>query len=157
MAIFGVQGLLGGSFVCYSKKCSNRYMVPQCRWDCSSYVDTDHYCKLVICVAVNEIHPMSLILHRNIYWFAGFSFYISTVICLPAVSVEACRRNIKFNGSVACSKVESHLVDARVHMLTHPKEYDVVHMIIFYFFSKHLLRLFIWIWLTSAINNPNLK
>ncbi|KAL2536796.1 putative tRNA (guanine(26)-N(2))-dimethyltransferase 1 [Forsythia ovata] len=33
------------------------------------------------------------------------------------VSVEACRRNIKFNGSVACSKVESHLADARVYML----------------------------------------
>ncbi|PRQ18346.1 hypothetical protein RchiOBHm_Chr7g0204951 [Rosa chinensis] len=37
-----------------------------------------------------------------------------TVIFLLVVSVEACRRNIKFNGSVACSKVESHLVDARV-------------------------------------------
>ncbi|XP_021816795.1 probable tRNA (guanine(26)-N(2))-dimethyltransferase 2 [Prunus avium] len=44
------------------------------------------------------------------------------------VSVEACRRNIKFNGSVACSKVESHLADARVHMLTHPKEFDVVDL-----------------------------
>lgn len=43
-----------------------------------------------------------------------------------AVSVEACRRNIKFNGSVACAKVESHLADARVYMLTHPKEFDVV-------------------------------
>lgn len=42
------------------------------------------------------------------------------------MSVEACRRNIKFNGSVACSKVESHLADARVFMLTHPKEFDVV-------------------------------
>ncbi|XP_059670475.1 tRNA (guanine(26)-N(2))-dimethyltransferase 1-like [Cornus florida] len=44
------------------------------------------------------------------------------------VSVEACRRNIKFNGSVACSKVESHLADARVYMLTHPKEFDVVDL-----------------------------
>ncbi|KAK6152640.1 hypothetical protein DH2020_012279 [Rehmannia glutinosa] len=42
--------------------------------------------------------------------------------------VEACRRNIKFNGSVACSKVESHLADARVYMLTHPKEFDVVDL-----------------------------
>ncbi|KAG6398424.1 hypothetical protein SASPL_139884 [Salvia splendens] len=33
-------------------------------------------------------------------------------------SVESCRRNIKLNGSVAISKVESHLVDARVYMLT---------------------------------------
>ncbi|XP_027076465.1 tRNA (guanine(26)-N(2))-dimethyltransferase 2-like [Coffea arabica] len=44
------------------------------------------------------------------------------------VSVEACQRNIKFNGSVACSKVESHLADARVYMLTHPKEFDVVDL-----------------------------
>ncbi|KAK6913390.1 tRNA methyltransferase, Trm1 [Dillenia turbinata] len=44
------------------------------------------------------------------------------------VSVEACRRNIRFNGSVACSKVESHLADARVYMLTHPKEFDVVDL-----------------------------
>ncbi|KGN52527.1 probable tRNA (guanine(26)-N(2))-dimethyltransferase 2 [Cucumis sativus] len=43
-------------------------------------------------------------------------------------SVEACRRNIKFNGSVACSKVESHLTDARVYMLTHPKEFDMVDL-----------------------------
>ncbi|GFP79799.1 probable tRNA (guanine(26)-n(2))-dimethyltransferase 1 [Phtheirospermum japonicum] len=43
-------------------------------------------------------------------------------------SVESCRRNIKFNGSVACSKVESNLADARVYMLTHPKEFDVVDL-----------------------------
>ncbi|XP_044468795.1 probable tRNA (guanine(26)-N(2))-dimethyltransferase 2 isoform X2 [Mangifera indica] len=43
-------------------------------------------------------------------------------------SVEACKRNIKFNGSVACSKVESQLDDARVYMLTHPKEFDVVDL-----------------------------
>ncbi|KAK4477545.1 hypothetical protein RD792_016776 [Penstemon davidsonii] len=43
-------------------------------------------------------------------------------------SVEACRRNIKFNGSVACSKVESNLADARVYMMTHPKEFDVVDL-----------------------------
>ncbi|KAK9272924.1 hypothetical protein L1049_003303 [Liquidambar formosana] len=43
-------------------------------------------------------------------------------------SVEACKRNIKFNGSVACSKVESNLADARVYMLTHPKEFDVVDL-----------------------------
>lgn len=43
-----------------------------------------------------------------------------------AASVDACRRNIKFNGSVAVSKVESHLADARVYMITHPKEFDVV-------------------------------
>ncbi|XP_009624965.1 tRNA (guanine(26)-N(2))-dimethyltransferase 1-like isoform X3 [Nicotiana tomentosiformis] len=44
------------------------------------------------------------------------------------VSVEACRRNIRFNGAVACSKLESHLADARVYMLTHPKEFDVVDL-----------------------------
>lgn len=43
-------------------------------------------------------------------------------------SVEACKRNIKFNGSVACAKVESHHADARVYMLTHPKEFDVVDL-----------------------------
>ncbi|KAL8171512.1 hypothetical protein V2J09_023316 [Rumex salicifolius] len=43
-------------------------------------------------------------------------------------AVEACRRNIKFNGSVACAKVESHLTDARVYMLTHPKEFDMVDL-----------------------------
>lgn len=48
------------------------------------------------------------------------------IICISTVSVEACRRNIKFNGSVARSKVESHHADARVYMLTHPKEFDVV-------------------------------
>ncbi|KAB2075064.1 hypothetical protein ES319_A07G194600v1 [Gossypium barbadense] len=43
-------------------------------------------------------------------------------------AVEACQRNIMFNGSVACSKVESHLADARVYMLTNPKEFDVVDL-----------------------------
>ncbi|KAI7742753.1 hypothetical protein M8C21_022031 [Ambrosia artemisiifolia] len=43
-------------------------------------------------------------------------------------SVEACRRNIKFNGAVASAKVESNLADARVYMLTHPKEFDVVDL-----------------------------
>ncbi|CAN6864806.1 unnamed protein product [Brassica oleracea] len=43
-------------------------------------------------------------------------------------SVEACQRNIKFNGLMSTSKVESHLTDARVHMLTNPKEFDVVDL-----------------------------
>ncbi|KAM7279457.1 hypothetical protein ACFE04_006591 [Oxalis oulophora] len=43
-------------------------------------------------------------------------------------AVDSCRRNIKFNGSVTSSKVESHLADARVYMLTHPKEFDVVDL-----------------------------
>ncbi|KAL6649665.1 hypothetical protein ACP70R_013889 [Stipagrostis hirtigluma subsp. patula] len=43
-------------------------------------------------------------------------------------SVEACKRNIKFNGASAVSKVEAHLADARVYMLTHPKEFDVVDL-----------------------------
>ncbi|CAN4079499.1 unnamed protein product [Withania somnifera] len=55
---------------------------------------------------------------------------ISQVVALDndKASVEACRRNIKFNGSVACSKVESHLADARVYMLTHPNEFDVIDL-----------------------------
>ncbi|KAF2581748.1 hypothetical protein F2Q68_00000534, partial [Brassica cretica] len=43
-------------------------------------------------------------------------------------SVEACQRNLKFNGLMSTSKVESHLTDARVHMLTNPKEFDVVDL-----------------------------
>ncbi|KAK3151183.1 hypothetical protein QOZ80_3AG0242770 [Eleusine coracana subsp. coracana] len=43
-------------------------------------------------------------------------------------SVEACKRNIKFNGASAISKVEAHLADARVYMITHPKEFDVVDL-----------------------------
>ncbi|KAG9439165.1 hypothetical protein H6P81_019330 [Aristolochia fimbriata] len=43
-------------------------------------------------------------------------------------SIEACQRNIKFNGSVASSKVEPHLADTRVYMLTHAKEFDVVDL-----------------------------
>ncbi|XP_019442764.1 PREDICTED: probable tRNA (guanine(26)-N(2))-dimethyltransferase 1 isoform X2 [Lupinus angustifolius] len=55
---------------------------------------------------------------------------IGQVVALDndTASVEACRRNIKFNGSVAVSKVESHLADARVYMLTHPKEFDMVDL-----------------------------
>ncbi|THU54003.1 hypothetical protein C4D60_Mb10t20380 [Musa balbisiana] len=55
---------------------------------------------------------------------------IGQVIALDndKASIEACKRNIKFNGSVACSKVEAHLADARVYMLTHQKEYDVVDL-----------------------------
>ncbi|KAL4184668.1 hypothetical protein AMTRI_Chr10g2270 [Amborella trichopoda] len=44
------------------------------------------------------------------------------------VAYEACKRNIKLNGSVACSKVEAQLADARVYMLTHEKEFDVVDL-----------------------------
>ncbi|RCV45533.1 hypothetical protein SETIT_9G462100v2 [Setaria italica] len=43
-------------------------------------------------------------------------------------SVESCKRNIKFNGASATNKVEAHLADARVYMLTHPKEFDVVDL-----------------------------
>ncbi|KAL9675544.1 hypothetical protein QQ045_003746 [Rhodiola kirilowii] len=43
-------------------------------------------------------------------------------------SVEACRRNIRFNGSVASSKVKSELVDACIYMVSHPKEFDMVDL-----------------------------
>ncbi|CAD6203066.1 unnamed protein product [Miscanthus lutarioriparius] len=43
-------------------------------------------------------------------------------------SVEDCKRNIKFNGASAASKVEAYLVDSRIHMLMHPKEFDVVDL-----------------------------
>ncbi|KAF3329183.1 putative tRNA (guanine(26)-N(2))-dimethyltransferase 2 [Carex littledalei] len=53
---------------------------------------------------------------------------IGKVIALDIeeASVEACRKNIEFNGAVASSKVQAHQADARVYMLTHPKEFDVV-------------------------------
>ncbi|XP_042472755.1 probable tRNA (guanine(26)-N(2))-dimethyltransferase 1 [Zingiber officinale] len=55
---------------------------------------------------------------------------IGKVIALDndKASIEACNRNIKFNGSVTCSKVEAYLADARVYMLTHQKEFDVVDL-----------------------------
>ncbi|PKA57074.1 putative tRNA (guanine(26)-N(2))-dimethyltransferase 2 [Apostasia shenzhenica] len=43
-------------------------------------------------------------------------------------SVKSCKRNIRFNGSIACSKVEAYHGDARVYMLTHQKEFDVVDL-----------------------------
>lgn len=53
--------------------------------------------------------------------------YLQTItITLLAASVEACKRNIAFNGSVAAAKVDSELADARVYMLTHPNEFDMV-------------------------------
>ncbi|CAA7399353.1 unnamed protein product [Spirodela intermedia] len=47
---------------------------------------------------------------------------------IDKASIEACRKNIQFNGSLATSKVEAHQADARVYMLTQPKEYDVVDL-----------------------------
>jgi hypothetical protein len=48
------------------------------------------------------------------------------MVLICSASIEDCKRNIKFNGASATSKVEAYLVDARIHMLTHPKEFDVV-------------------------------
>ncbi|TVU30739.1 hypothetical protein EJB05_22375 [Eragrostis curvula] len=44
------------------------------------------------------------------------------------VAIEACKKNIDHNSSLASSKVVPHLADARVYMLTHPKEFDVVDL-----------------------------
>ncbi|XP_020105119.1 probable tRNA (guanine(26)-N(2))-dimethyltransferase 1 [Ananas comosus] len=44
------------------------------------------------------------------------------------VAVDACKKNIEFNGSHVSSKVVVHEADARVYMLTHPKEFDVVDL-----------------------------
>uniref|UniRef100_K3Y3A0 tRNA (guanine(26)-N(2))-dimethyltransferase n=1 Tax=Setaria italica TaxID=4555 RepID=K3Y3A0_SETIT len=44
------------------------------------------------------------------------------------VAVEACKKNIQHNGSLASSKVVPCLADARFYMLTHPKEFDVVDL-----------------------------
>ena len=48
------------------------------------------------------------------------------MVLVSSASVEDCKRNIKFNGASAASKVEAYLVDSRIHMLMHPKEFDVV-------------------------------
>lgn len=53
--------------------------------------------------------------------YAKFNF-----TCSFAVAVDACKKNIEFNGSHVSSKVVVHEADARVYMLTHPKEFDVV-------------------------------
>ena len=45
---------------------------------------------------------------------------------LVAVAVEACERNIKQNGKLVMSKVKAELGDARIYMLTHENEFDVV-------------------------------
>lgn len=55
---------------------------------------------------------------------------LGSVIALDndEASIKACKRNIKFNGSTACSKVEAYHADARVYMLTNQKEFDVVDL-----------------------------
>ncbi|XP_024316324.1 probable tRNA (guanine(26)-N(2))-dimethyltransferase 1 isoform X7 [Brachypodium distachyon] len=40
-------------------------------------------------------------------------------------AIEACKKNIYHNAIPASSKVVPNLADARVYMLTHPKEFDV--------------------------------
>lgn len=52
-----------------------------------------------------------------------------------AECIEACKRNIQVNGSQASLKVETHLADARVYMLNHPKEFDVVITVFIYIVS----------------------
>ncbi|KAK8942829.1 putative tRNA (guanine(26)-N(2))-dimethyltransferase 2 [Platanthera zijinensis] len=55
---------------------------------------------------------------------------LGSVVALDSdeASIKACKRNIKFNGSTASSKIEVHHVDSRVYMLTNPKEFDVVDL-----------------------------
>ncbi|PNT66708.1 hypothetical protein BRADI_3g15962v3 [Brachypodium distachyon] len=43
-------------------------------------------------------------------------------------AIEACKKNIYHNAIPASSKVVPNLADARVYMLTHPKEFDVVDL-----------------------------
>ena len=74
----------------------------------------------------------------------AFRLYFIVVLVSPA-SVDSCKRNIKFNGASATSKMEAHLVDARVYMLTHPKEFDVVgHLSTHSCKSDVLLPFFFW-------------
>ncbi|CAM6128891.1 unnamed protein product [Calypogeia fissa] len=44
------------------------------------------------------------------------------------MAFEACERNIRLNGPIAAQKVEAKHVDARLFMLTHEKEFDVVDL-----------------------------
>lgn len=44
------------------------------------------------------------------------------------MAFEACERNIRLNGPLAAQKVEAKHADARVFMLTHEKEFDVVDL-----------------------------
>ena len=42
------------------------------------------------------------------------------------VAVQACKRNIKLNGSAADAKVQAVHSDARIYMMTHEKQFDAV-------------------------------
>ncbi|KAJ7567567.1 hypothetical protein O6H91_02G153100 [Diphasiastrum complanatum] len=55
---------------------------------------------------------------------------VASVVALDndTVAVEACARNIKLNGTLAASKVQARHADARIYMLTHEKEFDVVDL-----------------------------
>lgn len=99
-------------------------------------------CLSIVYVCNNWVLPVVL-------WYMHLAFYKWNMLAPFAASVEACRRNIKFNGSVACAKVESHLADARVYMLTHPKEFDVVCYIPF------SMQLHFFYVLTNAYVNGN--
>ncbi|CAD6207217.1 unnamed protein product [Miscanthus lutarioriparius] len=84
------------------------------------------------------------VVHSKFTSFYGFGCYFEFTISRYAreveglgkvvaldndkASVEDCKRNIKFNGASATSEVEAYLVDARIHMLMHPKEFDVVDL-----------------------------
>lgn len=71
-------------------------------------------------------------------------YYLRTItITRLAASVEACKRNIAFNGSAAAAKVDSELADARVYMLTHPNEFDMVRYCNLLYIMQPLLSLHI--------------
>lgn len=74
---------------------------------------------------------MIKVIHTFLNFFPSYECRRACIQCgfLSSASIEACKRNIKFNGASAISKVEAHLADARVYMLTHPKEFDVVRLL----------------------------
>lgn len=81
---------------------------------------------------------MIKVIHTFLNFFPSYECRRACIQCgfLSSASVEACKRNIKFNGASAISKVEAHLADARVYMLTHPKEFDVVRLLNIFKFSS---------------------
>lgn len=55
---------------------------------------------------------------------------VASVLALDndPVAVDACKRNIRLNGSAVANKVQAELADARLYMLGHEKEFDAVDL-----------------------------
>lgn len=88
-------------------------------------------CHVFSCVSCHYISPL---------FFSSVFGFVAVVanrhgcmyMCLShgdacaAVAVDACKRNIRLNGSAVANKVQAELADARLYMLGHEKEFDAV-------------------------------